>query len=147
MISILEYIATNIAVLPKLKDVTFLWAARDKAMIDYLKGTIDGFASTCARKVRVSIQLFDTGSSRLLDILPAPVPPPGGAIEMDDIFDMALPGDPRISSGRPNFQKLFATIRGEGVGCYVCGPASLRELAVKEASKRGFWVHCETFEF
>ncbi|CUG92162.1 unnamed protein product [Bodo saltans] len=41
MMSILEHIATNIASLPMLQSLTFIWVVRDQAVISFLKGTID----------------------------------------------------------------------------------------------------------
>ncbi|CUG90073.1 ferric reductase-like protein, putative [Bodo saltans] len=142
MMSILEHISTNIASLSLLQTMTFIWVARDQAVINFMKGTIDTLATICGRKVRVNIQLFDTSANRRLLI------PPSG-IEMSDISPSQLPlaaGDPRITPGRPNFQKLFGSVRGEDVGCYICGPQSLKESAAREASMRGFWIHTETFE-
>ncbi|CUG87225.1 ferric reductase-like protein, putative [Bodo saltans] len=143
MVSILEHIATNAANLPLLQTLTFIWVTRDQAVISFLKETIDSLASVCAEKVRVTIHFFDTSASRLLVI-----PQRGNELPEMPSPHEPLAGDPRLTSGRPNFQKIFGTVHEKkSVGCYICGPQSLIDSAAKEASLHGFWIHSETFEF
>jgi predicted ferric reductase len=137
MIAILEYIATNIAALPKLEAVTLVWVARGGALFDALRGTVDALAAVCAAKVPVNICCYDSSAS---------THNPSG-IQMAAMTEPErVAGDSRAEAGRPDFEKVFGAIQSEHVGCYICGPAALMDDASKEASRRSFSVHTETFE-